>query len=205
MQEKRGAGGRGQESKVQKSLESASQKSTVDSRESRSPKPEGELCNPQSVVPDPRPPTPDPQTSGNAEAWLAGDPNTIAVSQGENRPAVARVRVTYSKLAEARFLGAKEVATLFARASRRARLPVAYSQGFHPLPRLSFGSALPLGIESEEEFLDIELSEPLAAAEVGHRLGAELPRGFVVHWAEAIELRAPSIEASIRAFRYLAA
>ena len=73
------------------------------------------------------------------------------------------------------------------------------------MPRLSFGSALPLGIESEEEFLDIELSEPLAAVEVGHRLGAELPRGFVVHWAEAVELRAPSIEASIRAFRYLAA
>jgi radical SAM-linked protein len=84
-------------------------------------------------------------------------------------------------------------------------LPVAYSQGFHPLPRLSFSPALPLGIESEEEFVDIELSEPLAAVEVGHRLGAELPRGFAVHWAEAVDLRAQSIEASIRAFRYVAA
>ncbi len=160
-----------------------------------------------SLFSDPRLPTPDPQppTSGNAEDWLAGDPNTIAASRAEHRPAVARVRVTYSKLGEARFIGAKETATLFARATRRARLPVAYSQGFHPLPRLSFGPALPLGVESEEEFLDIELSESLAANEVNRRLDAELPRGFAVHWVEAIDLRTPSIDASIRAFRYVIA
>jgi radical SAM family uncharacterized protein/radical SAM-linked protein len=152
--------------------------------------------NRQSAIGNPQ------SSSGNAEDWLAGDPNTIAASRTENRLAVARVRVSYSKLAEARFLGAKETATLFARATRRARLPVAYSQGFHPLPRLSFGPALPLGIESEEEFLDIEFSEALPAAEVGRRLDAELPRGFTVHWAETIDLRDPSIDANIRAFRY---
>jgi radical SAM-linked protein len=106
---------------------------------------------------------------------------------------------------EGRFIGTKEVATLFARATRRARLPVAYSQGFHPLPRLSFGPALPLGLESEEEFLDIELTELLVAAEVGDRLGAELPRGFTMQRAEAIDLKARSVDASIRAFRYAAA
>lgn len=145
------------------------------------------------------------QASGNAEDWLAGDPNTIAASRAEHRPAVARVRVTYSKLKEARFIGAKETATLFARATRRAHLPVAYSQGFHPLPRLSFGPALPLGIESEEEFLDIELSEALAANEVNRRLDAELPRGYTAQWVEAIDLCTPSIDASIRAFHYVAA
>jgi radical SAM-linked protein len=111
----------------------------------------------------------------------------------------------YSRLGEARFLGAKEMATLFARASRRAGLPVAHSQGFHPLPRISFGPALPLGVESEEEFFDIELYEPLPADAVGDRLGDELPRGFAVHWAEAIPLNAPSVDASIRAYRYIAA
>ncbi|MGH7964210.1 MAG: TIGR03960 family B12-binding radical SAM protein [Candidatus Binatia bacterium] len=159
----------------------------------------------QSAIRNPQSAMGKPQVLGNAEAWLAGDPNTIAVSRGEKKVAVARVRVTYSRLEEARFLGAKEVATLFARASRRARLPVAYSQGFHPLPRLSFGPALPLGIESEEEFLDVELAEPLTADEVGRRLGAELSRGFTVHWASAIDLKAASIDASIRAFRYVAA
>jgi radical SAM family uncharacterized protein/radical SAM-linked protein len=156
----------------------------------------GKVHNPQSAMDNPQ------SGAGNAEDWLAGDPNTIAASGVEKRPAVARVRVSYSKVAEARFLGAKETATLFARATRRARLPVAYSQGFHPLPRLSFGPALPLGIESEEEFLDIELTEALPAAEVGRRLDAELPRGFTVSWAQTVDLRAPSIDAGIHGFRY---
>lgn len=146
-----------------------------------------------------------PLLSGNAESWLAGDANTIAVSRGEKKPAVTRIRVAYSRLGEARFLGAKEVATLFGRAVRRARLPVAYSQGFHPLPRLSFGPALPVGIESEEEFLDIELSEVLAAPDVKERLGVELSRGFSVYWAEEIDLRTPSIDASIEGYRYVVA
>ena len=110
----------------------------------------------------------------------------------------------YSRLGEARFLGAKEMATLFARATRRARLPVAHSQGFHPLPRISFGPALPLGVESEEEFLDIELTEELSATDVGHRLGEELAQGFSVHWSEAIPLNTPSVDASIDAYRYVA-
>lgn len=110
----------------------------------------------------------------------------------------------YSRLGEARFLGAKEMATLFARATRRATLPVAHSQGFHPLPRISFGPALPLGVESEEEFLDIELTEVLLAMDVGRRLGEELSQGFSVHWAEAIPLHAPSVDASIHAYRYVA-
>jgi radical SAM-linked protein len=159
--------------------------------------------NPQSAIRNPQ--SEGPQSSGNAEDWLAGDPNTIAVSRETQRAAVARVRLTYSKLGEARFIGTKETALLFARATRRARLPVAYSQGFHPLPRLSFGPALPLGIESQEEFLDIELTELLSAEEVGRRLHAELPRGFAVTHAEAIDRQVPSIDASIRGFQYTAA
>jgi radical SAM family uncharacterized protein/radical SAM-linked protein len=142
--------------------------------------------------------------SSNAESWLAGDPNTIAESGGERKPAVQRIRIRYSRLGEARFLGAKEMATLFSRASRRAQLPVAHSHGFHPLPRISFGPALPLGIESEEELLDIELTENLSAAEVGRRLGEELSQGFSVYWAEEIPLNAPSVDASIQAYRYVA-
>jgi radical SAM-linked protein len=110
----------------------------------------------------------------------------------------------YSKVDDARFLGAKEVSHLFARAVRRARLPIAYSQGFHPLPRISFGPALPMGIESEEEFVDLELSEHLEAAAVGSRLDAEFPRGFHVQQAETIDLRTTSIDADIKAFRYVA-
>ena len=144
-----------------------------------------------------------PQVSGNAESWLAGDPNTIAMSLGDKKPSVIRIRVTYSRHGEACFLGVKEIATLFARATRRAHLPMAYSQGFHPLPRMSFGPALSVGVESEEEFLDLELSDIRTAEEVQDGLGSQLPRGFAVYSAEVIPLRAPSIDESIAAYRYL--
>jgi radical SAM-linked protein len=62
-----------------------------------------------------------------------------------------------------------------------------------------------MAVESEEEFIDLELSELVPAADAGARLHAELPRGFSVQGAESIDLRAPSIDASIRAFRYAAA
>ena len=139
----------------------------------------------------------DAGASGNADEWLAGDPNTIAVSRGSRKAAVGRHRLCYSKLGMARFLGAKEVATLFARACRRAGLPIAYSQGFHPLPRLSFGPALPVGMESEDEFLDVFLVEEVEPATLQQRLNDELPDGFHVHAANVIALDEPSIDASI--------
>ena len=155
-----------------------------------------------SLSPAPQSPTP---VSGNADEWLAGDANTIAVSQGNERQAVTRLRLSYSKLDMARFLGAKEVATLFARSCRRACLPIAYSQGFHPLPRISFGPALPVGMESEEDFLDILLNEEIPAEELQHRLNAELPSGFHIHKAQAIALDRPSVDVCIATQRYLVA
>jgi radical SAM family uncharacterized protein/radical SAM-linked protein len=160
---------------------------------------------PQGSEPASEPASDSPAASGNAEEWLAGDPNTIAVSQGDQKAGVARIRVTYSRLEEARFLGAREIITVFTRAVRRAKLPVAYSQGFHPSPRMSFGPALPLGMESEEEFFDIVLTEALAPTELAHRLDAQLPRGLSIQRADAIDRKAPSIDASIQATRYCVA
>jgi len=90
------------------------------------------------------------------------------------------------------------------RAIRRARLPMAYSQGFHPKPRVSFGPALPVGVESRCEYLDLELVGVQDAAAIGARLGARLPDGIEVYEARAIDPRAPSISAAMRAVHYLA-
>ncbi|MSQ47773.1 MAG: TIGR03960 family B12-binding radical SAM protein [Deltaproteobacteria bacterium] len=182
---------RSAESEVRSSASTRTMQERQADSETRNPKPETRNLDPQPIV------------SGNAESWLAGDPNTIAMSLGDKKPSVIRIRVTYSRHGEACFLGVKEMATLFARATRRAHLPMAYSQGFHPLPRLSFGPALSVGVESEEEFLDLELSEMLTAEEVKDRLGSQLPRGFSVYGADVVSLRAPSIDESIAAYRYL--
>ena len=84
-------------------------------------------------------------------------------------------RFTYSRTAESRFLSHLEIIQLFFRAFRRAQLPLAYSQGFHPTPKVSFSPALPVGTESSCEYLLVELTQPEAdclsmAAEVNQQL-----------------------------------
>lgn len=159
------------------------------------------------AVPTPAPLAPEAATprpragQGQAEEWL-GAPRSSLIPAGPTPGAVLRVRVRYRKLGPARFLGAREIATAFARAARRAELPVAFSRGHHPLPRIAFGPALPLGFSSDDELVDLELTERLAPAEAARRLGAELPAGLEVTTAWEVPRDAPSIERAIAAFRY---
>jgi radical SAM-linked protein len=91
---------------------------------------------------------------------------------------------------------------VFLRAARRARLPLAFSQGHHPLPRLSFGPALPVGFTSDEEYVDLELTERVAPAVVMTRLAAELPEGLEPRDAVEVLRGTPSIEAEVVGFVY---
>jgi radical SAM-linked protein len=74
------------------------------------------------------------------------------------------LRIWYEKLGPASYLSQLELQRLFERLFRRAELPLAFSAGFHPLPLLSFGKALPVGVESREEWLNITLREEWAGA-----------------------------------------
>ena len=69
------------------------------------------------------------------------------------------LRVRYTKLGKIRFIGHRDVARIWERSLRKANIPVLYSQGFSPHPRISFGLALPTGFESEAEFVDVYLGE----------------------------------------------
>ena len=69
------------------------------------------------------------------------------------------LRVRYTKLGKIRFIGHRDVARIWERSLRKASIPVLYSQGFSPHPRISFGLALPTGFESEAEYVDIYLGE----------------------------------------------
>ena len=73
-----------------------------------------------------------------------------------------RLRIRFSKLGKIRFTSHRDTARIWERGLRRAGLPVAYSEGFTPRPRISFGLALPTGYESEAEYLDVELDEEAA-------------------------------------------
>jgi len=138
---------------------------------------------------------------GNAEEWLDAVPSSLAPA-APAPVAVQRLRLRYRKVGAARFIGSRELGTVFARAARRARLPVAFSRGHHPLPRLSFGPGLPVGASSEDELLDIDLSTAVPAAEVRARLASELPEGLELLGATEIPRAARSIDQSVSAFRW---
>jgi radical SAM-linked protein len=70
--------------------------------------------------------------------------------------------VRFTKLGKVRFTSHRDVARLWERALRKAGVPVAYTGGFAPRPRLHFGLALPTGYESHAEYLDVDLTSGLA-------------------------------------------
>jgi radical SAM family uncharacterized protein/radical SAM-linked protein len=102
------------------------------------------------------------------------------VSPDEEKHESYGYRLVFSKSGRGRFLSHLEMVTAFQRAMRRAMLPLAYSQGYHPSPKVSFGDALPLGLESQAEEMMMILQEPLIPSEIGERLNSELPLGLEI-------------------------
>ncbi len=138
---------------------------------------------------------------GNAEEWLSAGAERLAPAIA-GATAVMRVRLTYAKTGRARFISHLELIEVFDRACRRAQLPLAFSQGHRPAPKLRFSPGLPVGAESECEIVDIDLTAALPVEEVGRRFGAHLPEGLRILAAASIGVRAPSPEHDLRGFRY---
>ncbi len=88
--------------------------------------------------------------------------------------------LTYSKKGQARFFGHLELSNIMARAVRRARIRVKYSQGFHPMPRISFDDPPPLGVESQAEKMRLLASPGHTCTEIIERLNSQLPGGLQV-------------------------
>jgi radical SAM-linked protein len=91
-----------------------------------------------------------------------------------------KVRVRFTKIGRVRWTSHRDVARMWERGLRRARVPVAYTAGFTPRPQLSFGLALPTGCESIAEYLDMTLDAPVDPAELAQVIGAQLPVGVDV-------------------------
>jgi radical SAM-linked protein len=89
-------------------------------------------------------------------------------------------RLVFSKIGILKYISHLDLLRLFQRALRRAEIPVIFSQGYHPIPKIRFERALKLGIESKEEILYLKLSLPLSEEEVKARLNAQLPSGIKV-------------------------
>jgi len=103
-----------------------------------------------------------------------------SISPEESKDESYGYRLVFSKSGRGRFLSHLEMATAFQRAMRRANLPLAYTQGYHPSPKVSFGDALPLGLESHAEEMRLILHQPLLPSEIGRRLNSKLPSGLEI-------------------------
>lgn len=116
----------------------------------------------------------------------------VCQSQPQTPPAIAKdlihkaaqYRIWHTKSGGSAYLSQLELQATLERALRRAGLPLAFSQGFHPLPLISFGRALPVGVESDVEWFALTLRRMLPPKEAALMLDAHLPPGMQIRLAE---------------------
>ncbi len=114
-----------------------------------------------------------------------------------------RIRVNFSKTGPVRFLSHLEMKEAITRAIRRASLPVRYTGGYHPMQKIAFLDPTPVGMESTDEYMDIDFRAPVKPGEVSAALTRELPQGLDILSAGQISLQLPSLSASIKGTKYL--
>ena len=98
----------------------------------------------------------------------------------QQAPPVQRLRIQYAKRGRLRFTSHRDFSRAFERAIVRARIPMAYSSGFNPHPRISYAGAAPTGSASEAEYLEIALAQVVEPATVHAALAESLPTGLDV-------------------------
>ena len=123
-------------------------------------------------------------------------------SEKAGAKATYRYRLTYGKQGWSRYLSHLEVVRLLQRAFRRAGIRLAYSEGFHPHPKMSFGPALPVGVEGDREYLDFLTRVQYECTELSLLLSRELPETFPVHEVRELAKDAPAIEQEIDQYWY---
>jgi radical SAM-linked protein len=113
-----------------------------------------------------------------------------------------RWRITYTVDGPLRYVSHLEQVRVWERAIRRAGLPLAYSGGFTPHPRLQVALPLPLGFASEAEWLDLWLEEPVGPEAITDGLAATLPEGLTIRRVEQVPPDAPSLPSRVWAAEY---
>jgi radical SAM-linked protein len=115
---------------------------------------------------------------------------------------VMRVRIHFSKVEAMRYTGHLDLHRAWERTFRRAGLPLSYSQGFHPQPKLNLACALPLGFTSECELIDAWLDISLTMPEIQAALTRALPPGMHIHSLTEIDLHSPALQTRVESAEY---
>lgn len=122
----------------------------------------------------------------------------------QQAPPVQKLRIRYAKRGRMRFTSHRDVSRAIERAVVRAGIPMAYSSGFHPHPRISYAGASPTGAASEAEYVELGLAEVREPADVAAALDAVLPDGLdVVATVDAAGSTAGSLSDLLTASHWL--
>lgn len=113
-----------------------------------------------------------------------------------------RIRITFVKQGALRYTGHLDLHKLWERAARRAELPLAYSQGFHPQPKMNMAAALPLGFSSRCEVMDMKLERDISLEDLPTRLNQTLPSGLQVVEVQQVDERSPALQTQVRSAEY---
>lgn len=116
--------------------------------------------------------------------------------------AKSRLRLIFAKKTQVKYISHLDLALAWERALRRARLPLAYSQGFNPRPRIQLASGLPVGTISRAEVMDIIVTRPVDPARVFEQINQALPAGLQLLSIEEVPLKAPTLQNLLRQAEY---
>ena len=115
----------------------------------------------------------------------------------------ARYRITFGKGRELRFTGHLDLHHAWERTFRRAKLSLAYSEGFTPRPKINIGAALPLGCTSEADLVDVELDQEIETEQLIEALGAAAPPGLTISEIAKVPDGSPKLQKLIESSEYL--
>jgi len=113
-----------------------------------------------------------------------------------------RIQITFTKRGALRYTGHLDLHRLWERAARRTELPLAYSQGFHPQPKMSIAAALPLGFSSRCEVIDMRLERDIPLDGLRDKLQMTLPSGIQVLSVEQTDDRTPALQTQVVSAEY---
>ncbi len=120
-------------------------------------------------------------------------------------PPVQRLRLTFGQGETVKYISHLDLMRLWERALRRAKVPIAYTRGFHPQPRIQFAAPLAVGFSGRREVMALWLKERVEPAEFADRVRAQLPAGLELLDVQEVEMRLPSLPSQVRGAEYAVA
>lgn len=117
-------------------------------------------------------------------------------------PPVQRLRITFATEPLLRYISHLDLAKSWERTLRRAKAPVAYTQGFHPQPRIQFAGALPVGVSSDCELMDVWMERRVSPEDFRRQVSESLPPGIRLLDVVEVPLKGPALQAILVGAEY---